>query len=647
MSLTQIREQQKENLNIHILALVELQRQAESARDLAQSPSERARFDAETTRIRHDIDRYKRDLEEIELENKNSQLVAEGRRPILESYRVKLDDDLPETRLNDQFQREVRDILNVLKYEITPEMVLGLPSNSPPTFVAIQDGDFEPVRALIQCMYAIVDDNGLLAFRSIYDHNRSALRLRQAVMITNTFVSPSARRLAGEHQIQLLTFEELLNTVFRVTSYLKDSCQRFEDTNKLYHTYVELKYLRRGAGRFTDNRLTLEESLAAEDPGGSWFEAKGDLTPYVDAWLLTPGEGQICLLGEYGTGKTSFAAHYFWKRSNAYLKDPLRNRIPLFIPLGRFHKSADMEQMITAFLVNECGIRRDFKTFLSMAARGKFVLILDGFDEMAKQVDVSVRRHNFREISRVLVGNNKVILSGRPNYFLSQDELAELFGQAATTDPYRAALRSATSEGAPRYQILNVTLFDRWQISDFLQKQAAFLQKESSDNWRALENVIYTTYNLEELARTPVLLEIIIKTVSELRGKVTDINAAKLYEIYTNFWLDREYDKGDVRWLVTRQDKELFVLELAWSMLLTDHTRPEIHFSALSSRVREYFLLDRASDIDYFSSDIRFCSYLVHSPQEGAIDLFTNLSWNTSVLGGFIMKSLNGIICPA
>jgi len=120
------------------------------------------------------------------------------------------------------------------------------------------------------------------------------------------------------------------------------------------------------------------------------------------------------------------------------------------------------------------------------------------------------------------------------------------------------------------------------------------------------------------LARTPVLLEIIIKTISEIRGKVSHINAAKLYQIYTDFWLDREYDeKGDVRWLVTRKEKELFVLNLAWTMLLTDNLNPEIHFSKLSERVRSYFGLEKASEIEYFSSDIRFCSYLTHSETDG------------------------------
>lgn len=274
---------------------------------------------------------------------------------------------------------------------------------------------------------------------------------------------------------------------------------------------------------------------------------------------------------------------------------------------------------MTDFLVNECGIRRNFDTFLKLAARGKLLIILDGFDEMAKQVDVNIRRRNFREISRLMVGNSKVVLSGRPNYFVTQAEIDEIFSQAPPTeDPYKAAIKKATSNNTSRYEILGVTLFDRWQIEEFIKKQSEYLKAKGIDDWRELQKTIYDTYNLEELARTPVLLEIIIKTISEIRGKVSHVNAAKLYQIYTDFWLNREYDeKGDVRWLVTRKEKELFVLSLAWTMLLSDNMNPEIHFSKLSERVRSYFDLEKATEIEYFSSDIRFCSYLTHSETDG------------------------------
>jgi tetratricopeptide (TPR) repeat protein len=535
-------------------------------------------------------------------------------------YKIQFDDSITEDAKDREFQEEVKNILDMMGYTIEDEQIVGLTSDISATFIAAQEGDFDSVRTLFQCNRGFVDERAVSDFHNgIYRSNRDRLNLSFGIIVTNIYLASSIRTFASQYQIKILTYEDLIDTVFKPNRYLRTACKDYCETNKLFHTYVEIKYLRRGKGKFKDNQTTRQEFAVTEAVDGSSFEAKGDLTPYVDSWLLRDGKSQICLLGEYGTGKTSFAMHYFYKCALAYLENPLKNRIPLLVTLNRYHKSADIEQMMTDFLVNECGIRRDFDTFLKLAARGKLLIVLDGFDEMAKQVDVNARRHNFREIARLLVGNNKVILSGRPNYFLTQAEIDEVFSQEShAADPYKAAIKKAISSSTPHYEILTITLFDRWQIEEFLKKQSEYLKEKGIDDWRELQKTIYGTYNLEELARTPVLLEIIIKTISEIRGKVSHINAARLYQIYTDFWLDREYDeKGDVRWLLTRKDKELFVLDLAWTMLIADNLHPEIHFSQLSERVRNYFGLEKASDIEYFSSDIRFCSYLIHSEADG------------------------------
>lgn len=618
MSFRDIQNTQKEQIEKHILKLLNLLNQTENKFNLAQLPTERENYQMEIVQIKSNIENYKQELKDLEDEIKEtSKPSMSGQTPFLRNYRVSLDYSLPEEEINVNFHEEVDDILDLMGYEIEDVHISGA---TPTTFFAVQEGDFEPVKALFQCVYGIVDETTVRNFNGIYQSNRERLGLTLGRIVTNTYLAPTARALANGHNIGLITYEDLLDKVMNVTRYLRAKCKDYEENNKLFHTYVEIKYLRKGKGKFKDNQATSQEFLVTESSDGSSFEAKGELTPYVDNWLFIEGNSQICLLGDYGTGKTSFANHYFYKQASAYLKNPLKNRIPLLITLTRYHKSADIEQMITDFLVNECGIRRtaNFNTFMKLAARGKLLFILDGFDEMAKHVDANVRKHNFKEISRLLVGNNSVILSGRPNYFLTQEEINEILDQESVdTDPYETARQKATIENKPKYGILNIALFDRWQIQEFLQKQSKYLKGQGIEDWRELEKTIYDTYNLEELARTPVLLEIIIKTISEIRGKVKDINAAKLYEIYTDFWLNRDYEKGEVRWLINRADKELFVSELAWQMLMADNLNPEIHFSQLSEHVQTHFGLKQATEIEYFSSDIRYCSYLIHSEADG------------------------------
>jgi hypothetical protein len=84
------------------------------------------------------------------------------------------------------------------------------------------------------------------------------------------------------------------------------------------------------------------------------------------------------------------------------------------------------------------------------------------------------------------------------------------------------------------------------------------------------------------------------------------INAARLYEVYTDLWLKRDEEKG--RTLITRDDKRLFMQQLSLEMLRRDEL--SIHYSRLPERVRVHFHLEKADEIDYFAHDIRTCSFL-------------------------------------
>lgn len=616
MSLADIRKIQQHNIEAHLTQLLELLRQTEEKLDLTQIPIAKEERRMEAARLKEQIEKYKQELAELANEEKQERQHSLNSTPT-KNYRINIDDTVSDAEADLLFKEEVLSVLELMGYEIEDAFISAA---NPSTFLAVQEGDFEPIRAIFQCTHGIIDEATVINFNGLINLNKDSLRLTLGRIITNTYISPKAAQLAAQFRIGLLAFEDLLDKVIDVTRYLKSECKEYKERNKLFHSYVEVKYLRRGKGKFKENQAYPKEFVVAEAPGGLSFEAKGELTPYVDQWSITKGNSQICLLGDYGTGKTSFASHYFYKKASDYLQNPVKNRIPLLITLNRYFKSADIEEMVTGFLANECNVRKNanFNNFLKIAERGKLLIILDGFDEMAKQVDVNVRRHNFSQIARLLIGNSKVILSGRPNYFLSLNEINEILGQGAQDgNPYNDALNKVIADGRPRYEILNIALFDRWQIQEFLEKQSAYLKEQGIEDWRELEKTIYDTYNLEELARTPVLLEIIIKTIPEIRGKVTDINAADLYKIYTDFWLKRDYERGEVRWLITKDEKELFVLELAWQMLKSDNLSPEIHFSQLSENVRTFFGLEKANEIEYFSSDIRFCSYLVHSERDG------------------------------
>lgn len=116
---------------------------------------------------------------------------------------------------------------------------------------------------------------------------------------------------------------------------------------------------------------------------------------------------------------------------------------------------------------------------------------------------------------------------------------------------------------------------------------------------------IKETYNLEELAIRPVLIELITESLPQLIKRKKEINAGKLYEVYTDFWLDR--DIKSERTFMQKEDKRLFVQELAFKMFLEYGLL--IHYAEFPQTVKEHFGLKNAEEIDYFEHDIRTCSY--------------------------------------
>jgi len=135
-----------------------------------------------------------------------------------------------------EFESDTKEILNMMDYEIEDEPISGIIPATPPTFIASQEGDFETNRTLFQCIYGMTDENAVISFHSIYHLNQVPLKLKFAVIITNTFISPSVKILAAQYQIKLLSSHDLLNSVMKINRYLKSKCKEYIQNNKLFYT---------------------------------------------------------------------------------------------------------------------------------------------------------------------------------------------------------------------------------------------------------------------------------------------------------------------------------------------------------------------------------------------------------------------------
>jgi formylglycine-generating enzyme required for sulfatase activity len=401
------------------------------------------------------------------------------------------------------------------------------------------------------------------------------------VLVTHARVSPAAREGAAETEgaVQAFTLDQFYRELIDFEGYVRALVADYEE-DELSTYYVD---------------------LGCRSGDGSLYKPLDD---YVDAWLADPARNHISILGDYGTGKTSFCRQYAAKLGRRWLADPDHHRIPILISLRDYAKAMNLEQLVTDFLVNRYGIQAKYEAFRRFNADGKLVLLFDGFDEMAQKVEYQTTVDNFEELARAVEAHSKVVLTCRTPYFRTRQEAEELLSRRDDLpESSQLSGRLIDLTDRPNFEIVHLLPFDRKDIQ-------AMLRARLPDEWERYWQQIEHTYNLAELAQRPVLLDMMARSLPDLQPGQA-VNAARLYEAYTDLWLLRDEEKG--RTLITRADKRLFMQELALEMLRRDQL--SVHYSRLPERVRQHFRLEKAHEIDYFEHDIRTCSFLNRDPE--------------------------------
>jgi formylglycine-generating enzyme required for sulfatase activity len=400
--------------------------------------------------------------------------------------------------------------------------------------------------------------------------------LSGGVLVTHARVSPAARAWAAETEgaVQALTLDQFYRELINFEGYVRTLVADYEK-DELSTYYVD---------------------LGCRSADASVYKPMDD---YVDAWLDDPARTLIPILGDYGTGKTSFCRQYAAKLGRRWLADPDRHRIPILISLRDYAKAMNLEQLVTDFLVNRYDIQAGYDAFRRFNADGKLVLLFDGFDEMAQKVDYQTTVDNFEELARAVEARSKVILTCRTPYFRTRQEAEELLSRRDDLpESWELSGRLIDLTDRPNLEIMYLLPFDQEDVQ-------AMLRARFPERWERYWQQIESAYNLEELAQRPVLLDMIARSLPELKPGQA-VNPTLLYEAYTDLWLLREEEKG--RKLITGADKRLFMQELALEMQRRDQL--SIHYSRLPDRVRGHFCLEKTREIDYFEHDIRTCSFL-------------------------------------
>ncbi len=255
------------------------------------------------------------------------------------------------------------------------------------------------------------------------------------------------------------------------------------------------------------------------------------------SWIKEHSRKQIALLGDYGQGKSSEAlalTHQLLSNDQFY-RDP-SFRLPLLVRLtGLSPKTSTPEEFLGAW-----GARHNLngRALLALHRSGRTLLIFDAFDEMANVSDRADRFEHFGLLWRFACPAAKIIFTGRPNFFLDDEELKRALGIADETasGPFCSAVRVAP--------------FNAIQIEGALR----WLPKKRIKNFM---NALRQSAVLAELSSRPSLLFQLAQLWYKNKLSLTSkrLSSATVTRAFITYSLERQVEKQRVDISIDHQQK--------------------------------------------------------------------------------------------
>ncbi len=388
---------------------------------------------------------------------------------------------------------------------------------------------------------------------------------------------PAAVRRAIEHEegLRCLRLEEIFLHLVPLHRYFEWLEQRYRELR------IEDYFVHQGC------------TLRVGTAGASSAQTQhGSVTRFLEAWLASPTRNHLSVLGDFGTGKSWLCWYLAYHQLQAWRAAPTRERIPILIHLRDAQRSSSVEDLFELFCRTH-GLDAPFRLFQARNRWGRFLVLLDGFDEMQQRVEPEVFERNFDRLAVLAVPRSKVVLTCRTGHFRSAGHEQEVM--AREIDPH-LHLRNR-----PHFEILYLKEFNPEQVAEALERR---LGKDWEVDWQRMKDV----YNLPDLVKRPVMLEMAAASLPALRDR-DHVSATDLYDHYTRRWIEQV---GAGRSLLTPEDRAAFSRALAWKLFQQgDQAEPKIHWNHLLGAVHRLGGNLARQDSDPVARDVQTQSYLV------------------------------------
>ena len=485
---------------------------------------------------------------------------------------------------------QVAVIYELLQYEVERRKVVA--GKIVDLFLKGRHGDLE-VHRVIGCFPNAVSIDDLHRFNDLLQAVKREHRQAHGTMIVARSVSTDIAALADLNYINVTTLTELSGKLFDGRTYANGLRLQCGDTEQ-YPTQLYVVPM-------------ISEAVQGEErpafsglsrPAGTDVHLRDERPGAIESWLNDPKTNQLTLLGDVGTGKTFLMRVLASELARQYQEKPASRPLPLLIDLRDTDREVSLEGLVLTHLQSQ-GLRQiTFAIFEHAVRNGQMILLFDGFDEMAARTSPQVTRRNFQQLARCARGKGKLLITCRTHYFTSRTEEEEVvLGSTLESDSpvARELLRDLIDRQNCRIAYLRPFQFP--QIREYVERA------RPNDSAACLSK-IEAVYNLSELCQRPMLLQMIVKSIDRLGSR--DINPARLYEVFTEVWINRDTWRA----ILPREKKLQFVTALA--RVFWQQGVPRIHYTELLHHVQQEFSAEiqdprRLVEID---SEVRTATFL-------------------------------------
>ena len=478
-----------------------------------------------------------------------------------------------------KFESDTKTALEAMGYSVRCDLVLQ--GNQVDLF-AERGEHFTTQRILVECK-DFAQHVGVEHVRSLYARLDSVSTRAEPVsgmLVSRTGFTADAQTYAWSVNIALLTLKQLLEVSFDPAPILTRIVTSFERSDLRQH-YIDL-------------------NCQVTETGGSSIYKPAE--QFFDRFLNETKRPGLALLGNFGTGKTSLCKHYSYILASRFANGT-GCLFPIYVDLKDLSTFSDLERDLLKYIRGTYSTDATEKGFRLWLSHKTTLLILDGFDEMASRMDKPTINRELSCLTRFCsVSQCKVVIACRTHFFRTNVD------ERALGD----MLRLHICDWGPNELVLYVT---------------KLLPQKS----KALVDTIRSTYNLEELAKTPLFLSMITATLPTVSGQV---NTARLYQTYTDRWIEEQ----DYRSRLSPEDKEHFMEELAFEMFRSGQAR--IRHSEIPDHIKAILRIADYSSVEILDEEIRTCTFLVRDRQGEGLYYFVHKSYMEFFVGHKLAREI-------